>query len=330
MDQHIFTPHAVIPHMQIDESQFGSHIRRYDDVLYICHRNADPDAIGSAYSLQRAFGGTIGVAEDISKSAGSLIEAIRAEVVIDPDVQAYGFVVVVDTSVRLQLGTAKLGKYAVVDHHLDIGLIQNAEFYIQRPANSTAEIVWRILSEEGITPSREMALAMIVGIISDTGRFRRGLPEAFRAVSDLLMAGGLNYDEALMVLSSTPSDISQRIAALKAAARSEIEWTGDWIVATTEINSFEGTSAMSLVDIGADVAFAAGRHGSLTRVSGRARREAGRAGVDLSEIMRLVAKNHCGEGGGHRGAAALEAPADARVLLDDLRKKVLEKFRARL
>lgn len=316
--------------MRIDESQFGSHIRRYDDLLYLCHRNADPDAIGSAYSLQRAFGGTIGVAEDISKSAGSLIDAVRAEVIIDPDVQAYGFVVVVDTSVRLQLGAANLSRYAVVDHHLDLSLIQNAEFYIQRPANSTAEIVWKILSEEGITPSREMALALVVGIISDTGRFRRGLPEAFRAVSEILLAGELNYDEALMVLSSTPSDISQRVAALKAAARSEIEWAGDLIVATTEINSFEGTSAMSLVDIGADVAFAAGRHGNLTRVSGRARREAGRAGVDLSEIMRSVAKSHSGEGGGHRGAAALEAPADARVLLDDLRKKVLEKFRARL
>jgi bifunctional oligoribonuclease and PAP phosphatase NrnA len=316
--------------MRIDESQFGTHIRRYDDLLYLCHRNADPDAIGSAYSLQRAFGGTIGVAEDISKSAGSLIDAVRAEVIIDPDVQAYGFVVVVDTSVRLQLGAANLSRYAVVDHHLDISLVQNAEFYIQRPANSTAEIVWKILSEEGITPSREMALALVVGIISDTGRFRRGLPEAFRAVSEILVEGELNYDEALMVLSSTPSDISQRVAALKAAARSEIEWAGDLIVATTEINSFEGTSAMSLVDIGADVAFAAGRHGNLTRVSGRARREAGRAGVDLSEIMRSVAKSHCGEGGGHRGAAALEAPADARVLLDDLRKKVLEKFRARL
>ncbi|HWQ18817.1 MAG TPA: DHH family phosphoesterase [Methanotrichaceae archaeon] len=315
--------------MRIDESQFGSHIRRYDDVLYLCHRNADPDAIGSAYSLQSAFGGSIGVAEDISKSAGSLIDAVRAEVIIDPDVENYGFVVVVDTSVRLQLGAAKLGKYAVVDHHLDHSLIQNAEFYIQRPANSTAEIAWRILSEEGIRPTREMALAMVVGIISDTGRFRRGMPEAFRAVSDILLAGGLNYDEALMVLSSTPSDVSQRIATLKAAARSEIEWTGDWIVATTEINSFEGTSAMSLVDIGADVAFAAGKHGNLTRVSGRARREAGRAGIDLSEIMRSVAKSHYGEGGGHRGAAALEAPADARVLLADLRKKVLEKFRDR-
>lgn len=315
--------------MRIDESEFGSHIRRYDDVLYLCHRNADPDAIGSAYSLQKAFGGALGAAEDVSKSAGSLIEALRAEVIIDPDVESYGFVVVVDTSVRLQLGRSGLGRYAVVDHHLDQALVQGAEFYIQRPANSTAEIVWRILAEEGITPSREMALALVVGIISDTGRFRRGLPEAFRATADLLEAGGLNYDEALMVLSGTPSDVSQRIAALKAASRSEIERAGDWIVATTEINSFEGSSAMSLVDIGADVAFAAGRHGNLARVSGRARREAVRAGLDLSEMMRSVANSHCGEGGGHRGAAALEAPAEPRVLLDDLKKKVFEKLRAR-
>ena len=37
--------------------------------------------------------------------------------------------------------------------------------------------------------SREMALGLLVGMISDTGRFKRATPESFRAAAELLEAG---------------------------------------------------------------------------------------------------------------------------------------------
>ena len=36
--------------MEILDSEFGSRISRYSNVLYLCHRNADPDAIGSGFA----------------------------------------------------------------------------------------------------------------------------------------------------------------------------------------------------------------------------------------------------------------------------------------
>jgi nanoRNase/pAp phosphatase (c-di-AMP/oligoRNAs hydrolase) len=81
---------------------------------------------------------------------------------------------------------------------------------------------------------------------------------------------------------------------------------------------------MGLVDIGADVALAAGKHGSSSRVSGRASREVARAGLDLAGVMRQVAKAYGGEGGGHRAAAALEASGEPAELLTECRKKVAE------
>ena len=42
--------------MLISEAEFGSIVSRYKNVLYLCHRNADPDAIGSAFALAGAFG----------------------------------------------------------------------------------------------------------------------------------------------------------------------------------------------------------------------------------------------------------------------------------
>jgi nanoRNase/pAp phosphatase (c-di-AMP/oligoRNAs hydrolase) len=309
--------------MRIGEPEFGEHIGRYERVLYLTHRNADPDAIGSAFALQQAFGGSLGAVDDLSRTGQALAGIIGARVLINPAAEDYDLVVVVDTSVRLQLGEAHLGKYALVDHHQDPGMLQEASFFIQKPAKSTAEIVWTILKENKKTANREMALGLLVGMISDTGRFKRATPEALRTAAELLEAGGFDYEEALIAL-SIPEDISQRIAALKAASRAKIIRKGSWLIATTEINSFEGSAAMALVEIGADVAFAAGRHGELVRISGRAGREAARTGLDLARIMRTIAGLHGGEGGGHKAAAALEAKERPGAMLDLCRKMAAE------
>lgn len=314
--------------MQIIEQDFLSYIGKYENILFLCHRNADPDAIGSAFALQQVFGGTLGVVEDLSKSGQSLADAIGADVEINPSIEDFEFVVVIDASVNLQLGNVKLNKYAVIDHHLDDVLLKDAEFYIQRPINSTAEIVWKILKNINFQINEEIALGLLLGIISDTGRFRRASPEALRAAAEILEASNLIYEDALRVLSA-PMDVSHRIAVLKAASRSDVERFGNWLVATTEINAFEGSSAMALVDLGADVAFAASAHNGLCRVSGRASWEAVRKGLNLADVMREVAKAFGGWGGGHRGAAALEADGRPSVFLEECRKKAAESLVSR-
>ena len=313
--------------MRISESEFGAYIGKYNRVLYLCHRNADPDAIGSAFALSRAFGGTVAAVDDLSRTGGAASRIIGVEVLINPSADAYDLTVVVDTSVRLQLGEILPENYALVDHHLDAGLLDGAEFYIQKPSKSTAEIVWTILKENGKMEvlSREMALGLLVGMISDTGRFKRATPESFRTSAELLEAGRFDYDEALQAL-SVPQDISQRIAVLKATSRSKIERQGEWLVASTEINSFEGSAAMALVDIGADVAFAAGRHNDRVRISARSSRAAVRMGLNLNELMGEVGRAHDGDGGGHKAAAALEARGEPQALLLECRKKVAERL----
>ncbi len=113
---------------------------------------------------------------------------------------------------------------------------------------------------------------------------------------------------------------------LRAASRAEIERQGDWLIASTQINAFEGTAAMALVDLGADVAFAAGRHGRLCRISARAGQEAARKGLNLAEILGEVGKAHGGDGGGHQGAAALEAVGEPTTLLKECKKIVAERL----
>jgi len=311
--------------MRISEQQYGDHIRTFSKILYLCHRNADPDAIGSSFALSQAFGGTIGVVDDLSRLGATLTEAIGAHVILKPQFQDYDLVVVVDTSVKLQVGGNLQVPYALIDHHLDKGLLDDALFYIQRPAKSTAEIVWRILKDNGKMPDRDSALALMAGIVSDTGRFKRATPETFTVAAELLAEGGFSYEEALEVL-SIPTSVSQRIAVLKAASRAEVLRHGDWIIASSVVNSFEGVAAMSLVDLGADVAFVAGRHGKgeRIRISARSSRAAAREGLNLANLLGEVGQAFNGDGGGHMSASAMEAVGDPSVILDACRKKAAE------
>lgn len=310
--------------MQIREDEFKELIEGYESVLYLCHRNADPDAVGSGFALREAFGGDLAAAEGVSRTGAALLKAIGSEVLIDPSFEGYDLVVVVDTAVRLQVGDLDLKDYAVVDHHQDKDLIEAAQFYIQRPADSTAEIVWDILTKSGIAPSRKAALALVVGIITDTGRFKHAHASSFRTVAEILERSEIEYNDALEVLSRVPTEVSRRIAALRAASRAEIEWTNDWVVVSSEVGAFEGSSAMTLVEIGADVALVGGVHADQFRVSGRARRDAVLAGLDLAAIMREVGRAHQGDGGGHRGAAALEASGPPKEILAECRRRVME------
>ena len=309
--------------MRISEQQFGDYIGPFRNVLYLCHRNADPDAIGCSFALSRAFGGEIGAVDDLSRTGASLAETIGARILINPPMDDYDLVVVVDTSVKTQLGNRLPSNYALVDHHLDEGLLDGALFYIQKPTKSTAEIVWTILKENGKKVDERVALGLMAGMIADTGRFKRATPGTFQAAAELLDAGGFAYEEAQEAL-SVPADLSQRIALLKAASRTEVARQGNWLVACTEVNSFEGSAAMALVDLGADVAFVAGRHGNLIRISARCSREATRWGINLAKLLGEVGRAHGGDGGGHRSAAALEAIGEPSVILDACRKKMLE------
>ena len=307
--------------MRIGEGQFAEHIRRFNHVLYLCHRNADPDAIGSSFALARAFGGSMGAVDDLSRTGASLAHVLGAHLLIDPQLEDYDLVVLVDTSVAMQVGQRLPACYGLVDHHLDAGLLDQALFFIQRPARSTAEIVWNILKASGIKPGREAALGLLAGMISDTGRFKRASPETFAAASELLAEGGFDYEEALEAL-AVPVSLSQRMAVLKAASRCQVEHQGRWLIAWTSVNSFEGSASMALVELGSDVALVAGRHGSRVRISGRSGREANRSGLNLAEILGRTAKEFGGEGGGHRSAAAMEATGEAATILAACRRKV--------
>lgn len=301
--------------MNVDELTFYDQLLDYLDILFLGHRNADPDAVSSAFALAEAFDGTVGVADQCGRVAAMLVDQLNIEVVYAPEPSDYDFTVVVDTSTQSQLNDLVLDDYGVIDHHSVSQLTDGAKFYLHRPVGSTAEIVVDVLKCMDAPIMERTALALMTGIITDTGHFKHATPSSFRAIADLIERGGVSYSEALDLLAGTPQDISMRIALLKTANRARIMTIGDWILVTSEVGSFSAPAATALTNIGADIAFVGMMRDGVLKVSGRAKRDAVGCGIDLGKLMRDIGVEFHGSGGGHAGAAGMEVIGDADAVL---------------
>jgi nanoRNase/pAp phosphatase (c-di-AMP/oligoRNAs hydrolase) len=300
--------------MEIDEAEFYNQLLDYHDILYLCHRNTDPDALASAFALREALGGTIGVMEGCDRVASQIAKQLNIDFVVNP-ADDHDLVVVVDTSTLTQLNGFELKTYAVIDHHTTTSLNENAAFYLHRRKSSTAEIVLDVLNSMGAPIMRRAAFALIAGIITDTGNFKHASADSLKAVAHLIELSGIEYGEVMDALSALPQDISMRIALLKAAQRSAIERVGDWLIITSQVSSFGGAAASNFIAIGADVAFVASKDGDIVRVSGRARKYAINAGVNLARLMEDISGKFSGTGGGHEGAAGMDVKGDIDAIL---------------
>ena len=286
----------------MDEKTFYDRLKQYHNILFLCHKNADVDSLGSAYALTRAFGGTIGVEDSLSTMAQMLAERLKINTVIKPDLSKFDIVVVVDTSNIVQTGYRSIEKCAVIDHHEPGDLIENCEFSISRKASSTSEMVFDMYRKNGLGIDSELAFAMLLALVTDTGHFRYASPEAFDMAASLLKEGNIPFATVLDFLTQVPVDISSRIAVLKAATRMTLTREGDHLIVTSRVSSFGAQAASSLVSLGADVALVGSETDGEKRISGRVRRG---VNLDLAVMLNEVGKQFGGSGGGHAAAAGV-------------------------
>ncbi|WNY27492.1 DHH family phosphoesterase [Methanolapillus ohkumae] len=316
--------------MRVTDTEFLGRLLDYRNILYVCHRNADPDAIGSAFTLAEAIGGTIGIVDECNRVASNLIDKLDIPVVLCPDPKDYDITVVLDTSTRGQLNDMKLDKYCLIDHHATIALLEDAKFFIHEESTSNVEIIFRMLNRAGLPISEKMGLAMITGIITDTGHLKHANSGTFQTLSEIMIQSNVDYYDALELMAATPQDISIRIAMLKAAMRCKLERVDERLIATTYVSSYGGAAASMLTNIGADVAFVGStKDNKSVRVSGRAKRDMIATGVNLGKIMEEIGDKYNGTGGGHSGAAGIDAECSLEEIMTyctDCVKKVIERM----
>ena len=299
-------------------------------VLLLCHHNADPDSVCAAYAVQelaKALDDTVRANIVLPGGASSLSRRIMGELdisVVDvPSLEGADALVVLDTATLRQLedwgeavASTEVPK-VFIDHHAPHPRVSSIAsiHLVDEAASSTCEIVHRLYEGYGVTPSRNVAKALLVGIAFDSRRFSLGTAATLSSASLLLEVDGPLKD--IIALLTPERDRSEAMARLKAAQRMQLHDVGGWTVATSNVGSFQASAARALLGLGADVAVVAGRDKGRLRASMRATdRFYGETSIHLGRDVALpLGEEFGGAGSGHPTAAGVNGEGALRAIL---------------
>ena len=166
-------------------------------ILITGHINPDGDAIGSALALKlllTSMNIEATVSFDITGDLPSNLDHLPYKLITTPTEKRYKTVFVFDCGNSSRLGSLEelvlnSDKVVVVDHHIDptFGDLQ----MIDPNAASTTQVLYRILKDEELEISKEIADCLMTGLITDTGRFQYSNTDAevFTIAADLMSLG---------------------------------------------------------------------------------------------------------------------------------------------
>jgi nanoRNase/pAp phosphatase (c-di-AMP/oligoRNAs hydrolase) len=310
-------------------------------VVLLCHHNADPDAICSAYALasllKRLRPNTefeIGAAQGISRLSKHILDYLSIVVTMQPNVEKADAIVLLDTNTIQQLDNlaekvqSSKAPLIVIDHHAAHPETERqAKLCItNEESSSTCEIIYSLFKETGITANENEAKALFLGITFDTRHFILANSSTLKTVAELIDVG-VNAQQALAML-SLPMDFSERVARLKACRRVKLFKVGNWIIAFSHVSAYQASAARSMIEIGAHVAAVAGQKNENIEISLRCALEFyEKTGVHLGkDIAKPLGEYLHGMGGGHSTAAGVNGVGDVETGLKRCLRLLKEKL----
>lgn len=296
--------------------------------VLLCHHNADPDAVCSAYAFSQLLSRQrpnlkveIGAAQGISRLSRHLLQFLPIDIKLVPSIENADTIVLLDTNTVQQLGDladkVKNSKspIIVIDHHASHPeTAQLATLSVtNEEASSTCEIVYSFYKELNIKPSLNEAKAIFLGIAFDSRHFVLANSSTLKNVAELIDAG-VNVQETLPQL-SLPMDLSERVARLKSSRRAKLLKLEPWIIALSHVSAYQASAARALIELGADVAVVAGQKDQNVEISLRANREFNeKTGIHLGrDIAKPLGEFLHGMGGGHSTAAGVNGLGDVET-----------------
>ena len=302
--------------MNIDQMKIA--LEKGNKVIFL-HSNADLDSVGSAIALKLFFDNSrLCAPAGISHLGKKLLATMEMDASENFDIQEDETPVVVDAHCDSSLGYGGIDwpNAVIIDHHRLVNGCTASISYIDENATSTCELVWEILGKPNEV-DKKIALALMAGLLADTGHLKRGNHKTLAAASEILLASGLCMEDMSSIFANADDqDMSRRISRMKGAQRLRFERIGDWLIAFSEVGAFEAAVCHALLNIGADVAIVGSQNDDAFRVTGRAIRPAVQAGIHLGDIMNTVAQECGGEGGGHDGAAGFSGEGDVEAMMN--------------
>jgi nanoRNase/pAp phosphatase (c-di-AMP/oligoRNAs hydrolase) len=296
----------------------------------LCHHNADPDAICSAYALAGLLKQLrpnlkidIGAAQGISSLSKHILQHLPIEVKLQPDLENANVMILLDTNTIQQLDNLaekvkdSKAPIIVIDHHATHPETEKtAKICIaSEEASSTCEIVYNLYKQANKKPEKNEAKALFLGIAFDTRHFVLANSSTLKTIAELVDMG-VNAQETLNLL-SLPMGFPERVARLKASRRVRLFKIKDWIVALSHVSAYQASAARAIVELGAHMAIIAGQKNEKIEVSIRCSREfQEKTGIHLGkDIAKPLGEYLHGMGGGHTTAAGVNGVGDIDAAL---------------
>ncbi|MCD6367833.1 MAG: DHH family phosphoesterase [Candidatus Aenigmarchaeota archaeon] len=293
----------------MDMDSIINDIRNRDNFIILTHHNADVDAIASSLTMKEILLSMgkkvdVGVAESVSEVARKFLNE-NDGILIDPSVEGYDTILVVDTSSPEQLMPIEIPESKhkiVIDHHIPGALISGSNSLVIPESTSCSEIIYELSKKLNLNLSSRSMFLLASGIVYDTAHLRNANLKTLKTLVELLERSGHEFKEILSLL-STDIDISEKIAILKSYKRMEAYRIGDVLVAFSHAGSFEASVARNLLRSGADIAIVGAPRKNLIRISGRMKHHL-RNKINLAEIFSNIQNIIDGSAGGHDVAAS--------------------------
>jgi phosphoesterase RecJ-like protein len=318
--------------------QVLAEIRDATKLVCTTHENPDGDAIGSLVAMH-------GILEALGKDVLSFMPAHELPlpyeyrfIELPPLVHSAPADLCERTIVFLDCGNIDRtpadvlkrddGHILNIDHHHD-----NTRFgtvnHVVPDASCTAEILWDLMDGLGVAPTQEIAEALYVGLVTDTGKFmyENTGPRAHLMAAELIDRG----IDVHAIYRRLYEEVPPGKLNLLARGLSSVQRFDDGLLTVTQLTRDDFASA------GADESFSEGVVDHLRSVAGTAvaglvrelptdgdggaprRKVSLRATDDRVDVSRIA---RAGGGGGHRRAAGFSTDLAYPELVEFLRSEV--------
>ncbi len=314
-------------------------IRHHRHFLLTTHIRADGDGLGSEVALFHAL---IGMGKSVAIANDSPVPQIykffvpstgmyvypelpkdRAEVVFaldSPTLERLG---------KIQEIIPRDAKIIDIDHHISNDYF-GAINWVSENMCATGEIVLALLKEMGIDITPDIATALYVAIVTDTGRFTHSntTPEALRAAAFLIECGARHEEISKNVYNTNPFNLIQLHAQVLNTIRLHAEnriatiWLTKEMLEKANVNAIDTQEfadiPVSIDGVTVGVLFREMTKSNWVKVSLRSR-----DGFNVNDIAKKFG------GGGHKYAAGCEIQGSIavvqQIILEEMEKALLQK-----
>jgi len=313
-------------------------VREHDRFLLVTHENPDGDALGSILGAKLALDALgkdsvmyiSGEAPLPAEYKFMPLDALTRHLPSDAEDRVL-FALDCANESRLGQGQEALGRVPLVlnvDHHHDNTRFGHVNVVVA-DASSTGEIVRDLVSELGVGLTPELAEALYIALVTDTGRFQYAntTPKALRLAAELVEAGADVHRVFQSIYESV--QLAKLKLLARALERAQVYEGGGIVVSHLLKTDFAEVGAAEpysegIIDFlraveGAEMAALIREPPAPGRPARRVSLRSSSDELDVSAIARAS-----GDGGGHRQAAGFSSELEIPEIVEFIRNHYAE------